>query len=395
VAAGKVIVAEESVLVDFRATGLVETHKASYSFGVVRERGVWNSLPKAVIGARVREIHSLRTEAVFDRAPESGLDVAKILLERNRIVVGIFALLLALPSVLQGQPVVKNTFSPNSATISTSEGAPYGDCDFWTATADSCSHQSNFGYGPTKIMRLYICLSGEVRGEECSRQPAVNSPLSPAMLNKINVGIAAYAGTGIRLLLRFIYNYGPIGPTGRDAPLSVILTHIDQLAPVLLENQDLIFALEAGFVGTWGEWHHSTNGNNSVAQAFTQLGQDLTSGNLQAAQRDYANLQQDVQQAGQLNASQQAAGHHHHHHHGRGGTQPTSSASSSQQNSVNQAFSTLGQDLQAGNLSGAQSAFATLQNDLQQIGGFLPATGTSGITSATAPASAGNLNVTA
>jgi len=139
----------------------------------------------------------------------------------------------------------------------------------------------------------------------------------------------------------------------------------------------------------------STNGNNSVAQAFTQLGQDLTSGNLQAAQRDYANLQQDVQQAGQLNASQQAAGHHHHHHHGRGGTQATSSASSSQQNSVNQAFSTLGQDLQAGNLSGAQSAFATLQNDLQQIGGFLPATGTSGITSATAPASAGNLNVTA
>jgi hypothetical protein len=62
---------------------------------------------------------------------------------------------------------------------------------------------------------------------------------------------------------------------------------------------------------------------------------------------------------------------------------------------VNQAFSTLGQDLQAGNLSGAQSAFATLQNDLQQIGGFLQPTGPNGTTSATAPVSTGNLNVTA
>jgi outer membrane protein assembly factor BamD (BamD/ComL family) len=140
----------------------------------------------------------------------------------------------------------------------------------------------------------------------------------------------------------------------------------------------------------------SITGNNSVAQAFTQLGQDLTSGNLQAAQQDYANLQQDVQQAGQLNASQQVGGHHHrHHHHGGGGTQAASSASSSQQNSVNQAFSTLAQDLQAGNLSGAQSAFATLQNDLQQIGGFLPPTRSSGPTSTPATGSTGNLNVTA
>jgi hypothetical protein len=139
----------------------------------------------------------------------------------------------------------------------------------------------------------------------------------------------------------------------------------------------------------------SATGINPVAQAFTQLGQDLTSGNLRAAQRDYVNLQQDVQQVGQLNASQQVGGHHHHRHHGEGGTQAASSASSFQQNSVNQAFSTLGQDLQAGNLSGAQSAFAALQNDLQQIGGFLPATGSSGIKSTTAPASAGNLNVTA
>ena len=140
----------------------------------------------------------------------------------------------------------------------------------------------------------------------------------------------------------------------------------------------------------------SATGNNPVAQAFTQLGQDLKSGNLQAAQQDYANLQQNVQQAGQLNASQQVGVHHHrHHHHDGGGTQAASSPPSSQQSSVNQAFSTLAQDLQAGNFSGAQSAFATLQNDLQQIGGFFPPTGPSGAASTIPPGSTGNLNVTA
>src|SRR3984957_383704 len=107
-------------------------------------------------------------------------------------------------------------------------------------------------------------------------------------------------------------------------------------------------------------------GTTSAAQQFAQLGQDMQSGNLQAAQQDYSNLQQTAQQ----NGAQQVGGHHHHGHHGHGGeSQPTSTGSSAQQ-SISQAFGTLSQDLQAGNLSGAQSAFATLQNDLQQIGGF-------------------------
>jgi hypothetical protein len=59
-----------------------------------------------------------------------------------------------------------------------------------------------------------------------------------------------------------------------------------------------------------------------------------------------------------------------------------------------QAFNTLAQDLQTRNLSGAQSAFATLQNDLQQIGGFLPG-GSSGSTNSVTPVSTGNLNVSA
>jgi hypothetical protein len=32
--------------------------------------------------------------------------------------------------------------------------------------------------------------------------------------------------------------------------------HIDQLAPIINANRDIIAAAEAGFIGKWGEWHY-------------------------------------------------------------------------------------------------------------------------------------------
>jgi hypothetical protein len=168
------------------------------------------------------------------------------------------------------------TFSPNSVTISTSEGAPYGDCNFWTEKAVNCFNETNFGYGPTRVVRLYICLSGEVSTSECSQQPEVTSSLTSAMLRDIDSRIAAFAGSGIRLMPRFTYNFGPIGPGAMDAPIDVISKHIDQLAPILIRHKDLIFALEAGFIGTWGEWHDSTNGNDTAAAQKTVLDKELS-----------------------------------------------------------------------------------------------------------------------
>lgn len=122
---------------------------------------------------------------------------------------------------------------------------------------------------------------------------------------------------------------------------------------------------------------------NSLAQAFNQLGQDLQSGNLSGAQADYATIQQDAQQ----NLSQHVGGHHHHHH----AESSQNSSATQQTNTIDQAFGQLAQSLQTGNLQSAQSAFSALQNDLQQIGGFV----TSGTSGAAAPAATGGLNVTA
>jgi outer membrane protein assembly factor BamD (BamD/ComL family) len=131
---------------------------------------------------------------------------------------------------------------------------------------------------------------------------------------------------------------------------------------------------------------------NPLIKAFQQLGQDLQSGNLQAAQQDYTNVQQTAQQEAQT--AQTSGGHRHHHHRVESSQDSSSSPSTSSQQStpIAQAFSQLAQDLQGGNLQGAQQAFATLQNDLQQIGGFATA-GSSGSNSSAIPASGGSLNV--
>ena len=122
-----------------------------------------------------------------------------------------------------------------------------------------------------------------------------------------------------------------------------------------------------------------------LRKEFTQLGQDLSAGNLTQAQTDFVTLSQaaasqfgsnspitkalnnigQALQSGNLSAAQQAfsslsngsapnaVSGHAHHHHGGGGFQ--------------QSLNQLGQALQSGNLSAAQQAFAALQQNWQTM----------------------------
>jgi len=91
----------------------------------------------------------------------------------------------------------------------------------------------------------------------------------------------------------------------------------------------------------------SQSGSN-IATAFNKLASDLQTGNLAAAQQDYATLQQDMKSA---------HGSHHHHMH---------AGSANASTTISQIFSQLGQALQTGNLSAAQQAYTTLQQDFAQ-----------------------------
>ncbi len=123
--------------------------------------------------------------------------------------------------------------------------------------------------------------------------------------------------------------------------------------------------------------------SNPIAQAFAALSTDLQNGNITAAQQDYATIQQDAQQ-------QQGSGQvHHHHHHGGGG------GGGQKGSQVSQALSSLSSALQSGNLSSAQTAFATLQQDLEQFSAGGAPGSTTGTSSSSTPTIGSGLNVTA
>jgi len=102
---------------------------------------------------------------------------------------------------------------------------------------------------------------------------------------------------------------------------------------------------------------------NSIAQEFNQLSQDLKAGKLSSAQQDYSALKQDFQ-----SHSIQNRGRHHYQSNSTG-TDPFS-----------QSMGALGQALQSGNLTSAQQAYSTLQQEFQQFAqtNALGSSGTSG-----------------
>jgi hypothetical protein len=86
--------------------------------------------------------------------------------------------------------------------------------------------------------------------------------LPASLLTQLSDRFAIARRAGLKLVPRFLYNY-PENETeyqnAKDAPLTRVLGHIDQLKPVLTANADVIAFLQAGFIGAWGEWHTSSN----------------------------------------------------------------------------------------------------------------------------------------
>ncbi len=81
-------------------------------------------------------------------------------------------------------------------------------------------------------------------------------PLSEKQLEMIRKDFGVMRQAGVKCVLRFAYSQGIGEP---DAPIDVVLGHMDQLGPILGDNADVIATAQMGFVGAWGEGHASTN----------------------------------------------------------------------------------------------------------------------------------------
>lgn len=92
-----------------------------------------------------------------------------------------------------------------------------------------------------------------------------NSPISQAQLERFQRQANTVRSAGLKMIVRFAYT---ASESGDDAPLSRVLAHLDQLAPYLSANSDVISVVQTGLVGAWGEWYYTQNFGNagSVSQ---------------------------------------------------------------------------------------------------------------------------------
>lgn len=96
----------------------------------------------------------------------------------------------------------------------------------------------------------------------------LTSNISTSYLNNVTNDFTIARNAGVKLIVRFAYSDG--ANSGSNNPTKAkILTHIQQLAPIMQANKDVIACVQAGFIGAWGEWYYTDyfgQGNPTAAQ---------------------------------------------------------------------------------------------------------------------------------
>lgn len=89
--------------------------------------------------------------------------------------------------------------------------------------------------------------------------------LSSAALTHIGNVFSTVRSSGKKAIVRFAYSnqhedkfHNP-EDIHQEPSLSQIQTHLTQLAPILEANKDVIYVVQAGFIGTYGEWYYTTH----------------------------------------------------------------------------------------------------------------------------------------
>ncbi|WP_165235100.1 DUF4832 domain-containing protein [Aquisphaera insulae] len=91
--------------------------------------------------------------------------------------------------------------------------------------------------------------------------------ISPEKLAELRRAFSRARENGLKVIFRAAYGF-----TGRDyradpKDLGRIQGHIKQLAAVFRADRDVLFAVQAGFLGPWGEWHGSNHGDPPSLEA--------------------------------------------------------------------------------------------------------------------------------
>lgn len=82
----------------------------------------------------------------------------------------------------------------------------------------------------------------------------------------------------MKAVVRFAYEESYSTTEPQEAEPDQILEHNDQLADIFSTNADIIYTVQAGWLGTYGEWYYKTNNHDNVVPGRTDYYLYTTSG---------------------------------------------------------------------------------------------------------------------
>lgn len=88
----------------------------------------------------------------------------------------------------------------------------------------------------------------------------MESDIDPVFLDRLDRNMNALREGGAKVILRFSYKYTQsIFYLPYDATPEWAIRHIEQLEPYLKKHADVIYCVQAGFIGVWGEWFYTSS----------------------------------------------------------------------------------------------------------------------------------------
>ena len=86
----------------------------------------------------------------------------------------------------------------------------------------------------------------------------MNGSIYNSELDRMQTYFDAIREGGAKAIVRFAYRDNTADKP-EEPEVNIVLKHIEQVKPILQRNEDVIFVLQAGFIGTWGEWYYTSH----------------------------------------------------------------------------------------------------------------------------------------
>jgi hypothetical protein len=88
----------------------------------------------------------------------------------------------------------------------------------------------------------------------------VDQDLSQSKLDNSSRAFETLKAHGLKAIFRAAYGFDRAYEYKDPTSLSIIKQHLSQIKPILSEYKEVLLTVQAGFLGPWGEWHHSNLG---------------------------------------------------------------------------------------------------------------------------------------